>query len=56
MQGEATRVGLNIFRKKWRESALLRELLWKYRRPVAFGLLTLIIVDILEVLPPILLK
>ncbi len=56
MQGEASRVGLNIFRKKWRESALLRELLWKYRRPVAFGLLTLVIVDVLEVLPPILLK
>jgi len=56
MQGEASRVGLNVFRKKWRESALLRELLWKYRRPVAIGLLTLVIVDILEVLPPILLK
>jgi ATP-binding cassette subfamily B protein len=56
MQGEASRIDLNIFRKKWRESTLLRELLWKYRRPVAFGLLTLVIVDVLEVIPPILLK
>jgi ATP-binding cassette subfamily B multidrug efflux pump len=38
------------------ESSFLREYLWKYRRWVAIGLLALITVDILEVLPPLLLK
>ena len=56
MQSEATRINLNFFKKKWSESALLRELLWKYRKSVFLGLFTLVIVDILEVLPPLLLK
>ncbi len=39
-----------------RESELLRHYLWKYRRLVGLGLLSLVIVDVLEVLPPIFLK
>src|SRR5581483_7459301 len=35
---------------------LVRQYLWKYRRWVTIGLFTLILVDVLEVIPPILLK
>ncbi|MBU6374464.1 MAG: ABC transporter ATP-binding protein/permease [Bdellovibrionales bacterium] len=56
MQGETPRSPLKGLRKRWHESALLRQLMWEYRRPIAIGLLTLVIVDILEVIPPILLK
>ena len=45
-----------LFPKLWEESSFLREYLWKYRALVAIGLLTLVVVDVLEVLPPILLK
>lgn len=38
------------------ESSFLRHYLWKYRRLVGVGLLALLIVDALEILPPILLK
>lgn len=38
------------------DSSFLREYLWKYRKLVAAGLLSLVVVDLLEVLPPILLK
>src|SRR3712207_2535122 len=38
------------------DSKFLRESLWKYRKLVSVGLLALITVDILEILPPILLK
>lgn len=35
---------------------LVREYLWKYRKPVTLGLLTLVLVDALESLPPLLMK
>ncbi|MCM2278811.1 MAG: ABC transporter ATP-binding protein/permease [Oligoflexia bacterium] len=38
------------------DSSFLREYLWKYRKPVFWGMVSLIVVDILEVIPPILLK
>lgn len=38
------------------DSSFLREYLWKYRGYVALGLLALVIVDVLEVLPPVFLK
>jgi ATP-binding cassette subfamily B protein len=38
------------------ESALLREYLHHYRKPVVLGLLCLVVVDVLEVLPPFFLK
>ncbi|MGK5086731.1 ABC transporter ATP-binding protein [Bdellovibrionota bacterium FG-2] len=38
------------------ESFLLREYLWKYRKLVGWGLVTLFIVDILEILPPFFMK
>lgn len=41
------------FRK---ESAYIREYLWKYRSLVAFGILALILVDALEIIPPLLIK
>ncbi|MEN9723868.1 MAG: hypothetical protein RJB38_1854, partial [Pseudomonadota bacterium] len=61
MQGEASRNSdrngkESSLKRKWRESALLRELIWKYRKPVFLGLLSLMIVDALEVLPPLVLK
>ncbi len=59
MSGEPSRsksVLLTAIRRRWQRTALLRELLSKYRRFVVLGLGALILVDILEVLPPILLK
>jgi ATP-binding cassette subfamily B protein len=45
------------FARKFREeSSFLREYLWKYRKLVGLGLASLLLVDLLEVLPPILLK
>ena len=45
---------------RWRrflaESSFLREYCWKYRRFIALGLLSLVVVDLLEVVPPMLLK
>lgn len=38
------------------DSSFIRHYLWKYRRWVGLGLLALIIVDLLEVLPPLYLK
>jgi ATP-binding cassette subfamily B protein len=38
------------------ESAFLRQYVWQYRRLMAVGLLALLIVDGLEVIPPLLLK
>jgi ATP-binding cassette subfamily B multidrug efflux pump len=38
------------------ESSYLREYLWKYRKWVSLGLLALVTVDVLEVLPPLILK
>src|SRR5262245_7371288 len=38
------------------ESSFLREFLWKYRKLASIGFGALILVDILEVVPPILLK
>lgn len=38
------------------ESSFIREYLWKYRRLVFWGLLSLVIVDGLEIIPPLLLK
>jgi ATP-binding cassette subfamily B multidrug efflux pump len=44
-------------RSSWqKESALLREMISKYRGLIAAGLLSLIVVDGLEVLPPLLIK
>ncbi|MFN7685007.1 MAG: ABC transporter ATP-binding protein [Oligoflexia bacterium] len=40
----------------WKKTALLRSVIWKYRFSVLGGLGTLVVVDALEVLPPILLK
>src|SRR4051794_24611080 len=44
------------WRKHREETSFLREYLWKYRAFVGFGIFTLIVVDVLEVIPPILLK
>src|SRR4051812_47987421 len=38
------------------ESSLIRFYLWRYRRWVAIGLASLVLVDLLEVLPPVFLK
>ena len=38
------------------ESSFIRHYLWKYRRLIAIGLSSLILVDLLEVFPPIFLK
>lgn len=38
------------------ESAFIRHYLWQYRQYVAVGLVSLVILDLLEILPPILLK
>jgi ATP-binding cassette subfamily B protein len=38
------------------DSSYIRHYLWKYRRFVGIGLLSLVIVDLLELLPPIFLK
>ncbi|MGZ3688788.1 MAG: ABC transporter ATP-binding protein, partial [Bdellovibrionota bacterium] len=38
------------------ESSFLRHYLWKYRRLIGVGLLALIIVDLLEIFPPLFLK
>lgn len=38
------------------ESSFLRKYLWKYRKQVGIGIAALLVVDVLEVLPPILLK
>src|SRR5476649_666338 len=49
-----------FFGRRWRrflkESALLRQYIWKYRNLVGIGLLALISVDALEILPPLYLK
>ncbi|MCM2323215.1 MAG: ABC transporter ATP-binding protein/permease [Oligoflexia bacterium] len=37
------------------DSSFLREYLWKYRKPVFWGLVALIAVDLLEIIPPLLL-
>jgi ATP-binding cassette subfamily B multidrug efflux pump len=46
--------------RRWKqfleESLFLRHYLWKYRRLIAIGLLSLIVVDGLEVIPPLILK
>ena len=39
-----------------RESSYLRHYFWQYRRYVAAGLAALILVDVLEVIPPLILK
>lgn len=44
------------WRRFLKNSSFLRHYLWKYRKYAAVGLLSLVIVDILEVLPPIFLK
>src|SRR3954469_21368361 len=44
------------WRRFLEDSALIRSYLWKYRRWVSIGLVTLIILDVLEVVPPLLLK
>lgn len=38
------------------DSSFIREYLWKYRKLVFWGLLSLVIVDALEIVPPLLLK
>lgn len=38
------------------ESSFIREYFWKYRRLVFWGLLALLTVDVLEILPPLILK
>ncbi|OFZ18270.1 MAG: hypothetical protein A2X94_07475 [Bdellovibrionales bacterium GWB1_55_8] len=38
------------------ESSFIRHYLWKYRASVGLGLLALVLVDLMEVVPPILLK
>lgn len=38
------------------ESSFLREYLWKYRGFVGIGIATLVVVDLLEILPPVFLK
>jgi ATP-binding cassette, subfamily B, multidrug efflux pump len=40
----------------WEESSITREYLYKYRKLVCIGLCALLLVDILEILPPIFLK
>jgi ATP-binding cassette subfamily B protein len=40
----------------WEETSFLRTYLWKYRKFVGIGLGALVVVDILDVFPPILLK
>ena len=40
----------------WKQTSLIRSVIWKYRYSVLGGLGTLILVDALEVLPPVLLK
>ncbi len=54
--GRSRPILARVFPKFWEESSYLREYLGKYRKFVLIGLLTLVIVDVLEVLPPILLK
>jgi ATP-binding cassette subfamily B multidrug efflux pump len=48
------------FRKRYDrfldDSSILREYLWKYRKLVGIGLLALVVVDVLEVFPPIFMK
>ncbi|MBC7692057.1 MAG: ABC transporter ATP-binding protein [Methylotenera sp.] len=46
----------SAWRKFLDESALLRHYLWKYRKFVGYGLATLLLVDLLELAPPIFLK
>ena len=57
---QAEKQRINRFSKYWRkfkeDSSFIRFYLWKYRRWVGFGLLTLVTVDILELFPPIYLK
>ena len=57
-QNEKQRISrFSKYLRKFREdSSFLRFYLWKYRRWVGFGLLTLVTVDILELFPPIYLK
>lgn len=38
------------------ESSFIREYLWKYRKLVFWGLTSLVIVDVLEIIPPLILK
>ena len=45
-----------VFTRFLEDSSLLRQSLWKYRKLAAVGLLALIVVDLLEVIPPLLLK
>jgi ATP-binding cassette subfamily B protein len=45
-----------LFRRLLAESSFLRHYAWKYRKLVGIGLLALVVVDGLEILPPILLK
>jgi ATP-binding cassette, subfamily B, multidrug efflux pump len=44
------------FRNAWKDSALVRKYLWNNRKLVFWGMLTLILVDLLEIVPPLLLK
>src|SRR4051794_23141904 len=46
----------SAWRRFLEDSSFLRHYLWKYRVYVGLGLLSLVIVDVLEVLPPIFLK
>jgi ATP-binding cassette subfamily B protein len=48
--------GQSPWRRFLEDSSFIREYLWKYRVWVAIGLVSLVIVDILEIIPPILLK
>jgi ATP-binding cassette subfamily B protein len=54
MRDEAQEESLSPRRKGWwEEASFLREYIWKYRGYVGFGILTLVVVDVLEAVPPI---
>lgn len=52
--------GVNQSRSRWsrflEESRFVRHYLWKYRRLIAIGLASLLAIDILETVPPLILK
>lgn len=50
-------LSLQLSFHRWKKhSALLRQYAWKYRRSISWGLGSLFIVDLVEILPPICLK
>src|SRR5689334_22369248 len=47
---------LSLWERFLEDSSFLRHYAWKYRKFVTVGLLALVLVDLMEIIPPILLK